>query len=919
MKFYIREGFYKNISDEKLNFINKNLNQFYKEIVDNIENIRNISKGFWIKKIKGVSNVYEFRINSGDRIFFSIDRRGAEEERITFILYSVHDRGVSKAKKINKDFIENYFIVKNNVEDEEIIEEDKKEIFKNYNDVISYEYKEDEFFKKENSRKFYYLNDEQYNALKDRLPLFIAGSAGSGKSTITLRKILNLEENQESYGAKKILYITRNPLLKEEIEKQYELFRDKSKEKIIEFFTPKEYFKKKHKVDTRNIINFEKFKNFLTETTYNKNKYKIEGLNIYFEIFGVLKGLMCKGDADNWERNVRFSSMSVEEYLNLNSKYSVLQEEEKKYIYELLNKYEVWKIKNNFIDIIDLSLKYIEENAKYDYVIVDEIQDFYEVEIFFLFELLKNKNNFLVAGDIHQMINFNSFSFGRLKNLYYKQNIEFSEKILSKNYRNSKGIVKLANILTTLRKEYIGNLGIEDYRENFILEDGAINISEVDYSFLKKMQNVNSAIIVSDEEEANKLKELNFDRIFTVEEIKGLEYENILCYNLLSKNLWAWEKILSKKVKQDQRYRKYFNIFYVGITRARKNLIIMEEQIEGSILLDKLKNLLEIENEEFVKVNSDKFIEKENISSKKEWLEEGIKLYKLEKLREAEVAFAKGGDPTWIIRKNIEEDIENGDYRIALNKIKENELTSYNYYFHKKIIDIAIERKEYLKGLSFVVEEFNIGYKYKEIKTEIEKNILENSYSTKELNKLVSIFLKKAEYKVVGEIYYKIKNYELAINFYKKVNYIEGIKKSRKIIFENKFRDVEDLENKLKMIDEAMGDGEINTFDKNRLTPIFKIIKYKNLEVVEMMIVLGADIFVENRERENVLFECARNFDVKSFKFFISKGVSCKKLNKSGDSIGDVINKLKINDDKLLRKSKILLSIFKKLYYDIKK
>ena len=90
----------------------------------------------------------------------------------------------------------------------------------------------------------------------------VAGSAGSGKSTITIRKILNLEEYREVYGIKKIAYFTGNKLLKESIEEQYNLFREKDTEKITEFYTPREFYKKVLKVDTRKIVRLKKFKEF---------------------------------------------------------------------------------------------------------------------------------------------------------------------------------------------------------------------------------------------------------------------------------------------------------------------------------------------------------------------------------------------------------------------------------------------------------------------------------------------------------------------------------------------------------------------------------------------------------------------------------------------------------------------------------
>lgn len=456
-------------------------------------------------------------------------------------------------------------------------EEIDRAVFLNYNNVITYEVKNDEFFiyNKDSKYFYYYLNDDQYETIISPSPLFIVGSAGSGKSTITLRKILNIEEHNDIYNFNKIGYFTGNSYLKDNLYEQYKFFRDKTKKEISYFYTLKEYYKKELGIDTRKIINFRKFMEFLNFSYPNRRKFNVEDSNIYFEIVGIIKGLMAKEGADNWEKDLKSPLMTFSEYKNLGKKYSVLDDRTKEEIYKIALKYEEWKNENNYYDVNDLAILGIEREDKFDFILVDEVQDLTETEIYFLASLVKSPENIIFAGDIHQMVNFNSFSFDRLKNFYYKNNMKYFLSTLMKNYRSSKEIVKLANYLTDLRKKYIGNLGMDDYKEGAVLDEGNIIFSKVDYSFAEKFQrDVNAAIIVSDEEERRKFKEESGieHRIFTVEEIKGLEYRDVICYNLISKNLWAWEKILSGNAKQDQRYRKYFNLFYVGITRARKIL-----------------------------------------------------------------------------------------------------------------------------------------------------------------------------------------------------------------------------------------------------------------------------------------------------------------------------------------------------------
>ena len=847
MKFLIRDNFFKSVPKEKFETVVSNLKYFYNEIERNSENIKNIPKGFWIKKLAGSENRFEFRVNNGDRIFFSLNKRGDEEEKITFILYSSHDHGVRNTKRAGIQLVKDFEILKENFEPSKEDELDKK-IFLDYNNVITYEVKDDSFFKlNRDSRYFYYyLNDEQYETIISQPPVFVVGSAGSGKSTITLRKILNIEEHNSVYNFEKIGYFTGNSYLKDNLLEQYNFFRDKSKAEISEFYTLKEFYRKEFGIDTRKIIGFKKFMEFLSFSYPNRKKFKVEDYNIYFEIIGIIKGLMIQNGADNWEKDLNISLISLEEYKKLSKKYSVLDENLKTEIYKIALKYEEWKEKNGLYDVNDLAVMGIKSRKKFDFVLVDEVQDLTETEIFFLTTLVKNPENIVFAGDIHQMVNFNSFSFDRLKNLYYKNKINYSFSILTKNYRSSEKIVKLANYLTDLRKKYIGNLGMDDYKEGAVSEEGNIELSSVNSSIMEKYQkDVNSAIVVSDDEERNRI----FDtygikhRIFTVEEIKGLEYKNIICCNLITKNLWAWKKILSGNVKQDQRYRKYFNLFYVGITRARKNLIIMEDCLEDNILLKNIKSFINIENSEKQSIK-EKTGELENISfsSKEEWLSEGIKLYKLEKFDEAQYAFEQGDYPTWIAERETEIDIENGDYKTAVEKIEKGNFKKPDIYFQKLIIDNIMENENYVKALRYL-ETFNIPYRYFEIKKKVSEGIEKNIYSTKDINRIITLFLNRKEFLLVGECYFSVKKYDLAVNFYKKASNIEGVIKARREILKEKFKDMEERDEKIEKAEQLIGKKDPWAADRTGFTPLMKAMNEGySLDIGKILLSLGVDI-----------------------------------------------------------------------------
>ena len=329
-------------------------------------------------------------------------------------------------------------------------------------------------------------------------------------------------------------------------------------------------------------------------------------------------------------------------------------------------------------------------------------------------------------------------------------------------------------------------------------------------------------------------------RVFTVEEIKGLEYRDIICYNLISDNLWAWEKIFSRNVKQDQRYRKYFNLFYVGITRAKKNLVIMEDESKKNELLIRLKDFVNKEEPNKKKIRKEEIIENTIISSKEDWEKEGIKLYKLEKYDEAKHAFEMAGKPTWILEREIELDIENYDYKSAIEKLEKDEIKGKKIHFQNLIIKNIMEENDYIKALKYL-EEFNSNYKFFEIKKKISEEINKEIYSKKDINRLIALLMNRNEFSLVGDLYFVLKNYELALNFYKKSNNNDGIMKARSEILKVKFKNIPNRDQKIEKLQKLIGVKSINSADKNRKTPLAKAMLEENsFDIAKMLIELSA-------------------------------------------------------------------------------
>jgi len=309
-----------------------------------------------------------------------------------------------------------------------------------------------------------------------------------------------------------------------------------------------------------------------------------------------------------WQRNEisqehQFDSplISPELYLNLADEDCIFNTEERLKIYGIAESYQKWLHKENKFDENDLArtiLMMLEQNKLqpvYDYIMVDEVQDLSELQIYLLLSLKRNQANFndyFFSGDIHQMINPTYFSFSRLRMPFHYQQVDKDLQILEKNYRSQEHIVLLSNKMGELCKTYIGakdNFSAIPLQKPgnlpFWLLPSTDNRQQL-FSVLQRADRKYAIIVVPNEAEKQRIKREmgTAERIFTVQEIKGLEYDYVVCVNMLTPFLSEWQDIMAGRGKKNAKYRYYFNIFYVALTRAKRNLCIYEENMQHPLL-----------------------------------------------------------------------------------------------------------------------------------------------------------------------------------------------------------------------------------------------------------------------------------------------------------------------------------------------
>lgn len=304
---------------------------------------------------------------------------------------------------------------------------------------------------------------------------------------------------------------------------------------------------------------------------------KIKNLSpeiVYKEIFGLIYG---KYDPENPS-----DMMTREGYCE--SRKESFSKGECEAIYSIALDYGKYLVANDLYDNNSLSRALLIENDRplYSVGVIDETQDFTQVNLFLLRKLCRK---LFCVGDAQQMINPSYFSFAYLKRLLYGEITGVAE--LKHNYRNAK---RIENVV-----EKIGELNVKRFgTHSFVLrgvsvEDGidattAYTLCGDFADRLREKRFENLTVVVSSVKKKEALrKKLKNIEILTVSEAKGLERDAVVLIDVLSDSADKWQYLTNmtlnrKTADENSVFRYYHNLFYVGVTRARRNLYVVEKE-----------------------------------------------------------------------------------------------------------------------------------------------------------------------------------------------------------------------------------------------------------------------------------------------------------------------------------------------------
>ncbi len=531
-----------------------------------------------VKKLKG-TRYYRAKLSSRDRLLFTLGRYN--ESCCILLLEIIKNHAYEKSRFLRGAQI-----------DEDKIDFNFSTAQIPTGDLTPLVYRNPERSDFHLLDKIISFDDIQHEIFNLSPPLIVIGSAGSGKTVLTLEKLKHL--------AGDILYVTLSPYLAENARSLYYSNDYENDRQSIDFLSFKELLETIRVPEGREI-NYMEFERWFERYKHHapiKNTHQL-----YEEFNGVLTGYP-----------VDRAILGRSDYLNLGVRRSIFLHSDREAVYDIFEKYLDFLKNNKFYSPNMVSYDYVRLcRPKYDFVVADEVQDLTNIQIQLILTMLRFRNNYVLCGDANQIVHPNFFSWSSVKSMFYEQRAKGgSEKggdryreiirVLNANYRNSLSVTDLANRLLLIKNARFGSI---DRESNYLVR--CVSETKGDIDFLadkdKTKQELNSktgrsartAVIVMRSED-KKVARAFFKTplLFAIHEVKGLEYDNIILLNFVSSHTLEFNAIIEgvnsgdlthelkyarardKEDKSLEAYKFFINALYVAITRGITNVYIIE-------------------------------------------------------------------------------------------------------------------------------------------------------------------------------------------------------------------------------------------------------------------------------------------------------------------------------------------------------
>jgi len=434
------------------------------------------------------------------------------------------------------------------------------------------------------------FDDAQAAVFGTPLPLIVIGSAGSGKTALTLEKLKTLP----GHG----LYLTRSSFLVESARSLYYAHRYTNDDQEVDFLSLAELVETIQVPAGREA----RWPDFAAWFERHRSAFKLrEPHRVFEEVTGVLTGSAEKGP-----------HLGEDEYLALGVRQSIFLGEERRAVYRA---FERWLAHLCEHGLFDANVAAWERRGlateRYDFLVIDEVQDVTPVELRLALATLRDKQAFLLCGDSNQIVHPNLFSWARVKSLFHGDGGRHGGPspldrihVLSANYRNTRAVTALANRLLVVKQRRFGSV---DRESNYLVEcvsgeEGRVELvadgpgvrAELDGRTRRSART--AVVVLRDEDKPAARAAFSTPLLFSVQEAKGLEYENVILFNLVSGAAREYRECAAgvepadldggleyarardKSDKSLDAYKFYVNALYVAMTRAVKSLVVIEAE-----------------------------------------------------------------------------------------------------------------------------------------------------------------------------------------------------------------------------------------------------------------------------------------------------------------------------------------------------
>ena len=428
------------------------------------------------------------------------------------------------------------------------------------------------------------FDDVQDEVLRRRPPLVLVGSAGSGKTALLLQQL------RAAPG--RVAYVTESAWLAQAARGLYVAHGWDPGEQEADFLSYRQFLESIEVPEGRAVT----FRDFVAFFERHRQKVRFTDAHRCFEEF---RGVIT-ADARGL--------LSRDEYLALGVRLSLFEPAQRELLFELLQRYLEWLKEQRLFEPNLIAGQWLTRaSPRYDFIAVDEVQDLTPVQLQLVLKTLSTPGAFIVAGDAHQVVHPNFFSWAKVKTLFWQGLGLAGDRdvaVLAVSYRNAPEVTKTANALLALKNARFGSIDRESTTllEPVKGEPGEVrglttsNKAVIELDAKTRRSTEVAVIVLREEDKAEARARFGTPLLFCVLESKGLEYENVILYRLVSseRKLFAeladgvktedlqvdtleYARAHDKADRSSEAYKFFINALYVALTRAVKNVWLVED------------------------------------------------------------------------------------------------------------------------------------------------------------------------------------------------------------------------------------------------------------------------------------------------------------------------------------------------------